>query len=149
MNVSLEGDWKIFSTPSLSNFDRWSVGYSNLFDTLRAIPEKSPATYPPHNIIKKSDNEFSIELALAGFKKEDVEVVLKEDRLTVSGDNSSKENEKETVLYKGVASRSFNKTFYLAETIEVSDAVFKDGMVIINLKQNIPENKNPKVIPLK
>lgn len=46
MNVSLEGDWKIFSTPSLSNFDRWSVGYSNLFDTLRAIPEKSPATYP-------------------------------------------------------------------------------------------------------
>lgn len=78
-----------------------------------------------------------------------MEVVLKEDRLTVSGDNSSKENEKETVLYKGVASRSFNKTFYLAETIEVSDAVFKDGMVIINLKQNIPENKKPKVIPLK
>ena len=67
MNVSLEGDWKIFSTPSLSNFDRWSVGYSNLFDTLRAIPEKSPATYPPHNIIKKSDNEWGYDLEELNF----------------------------------------------------------------------------------
>ena len=109
---------------------------------------RSEQGYPPHNFIKESDEEFRIELALAGFSKEDVEVVQKEQKLTISGNNSEKETQ-ENILHKGIAARAFTKTFYLAETIEVTEALFENGMVIIKLRQNIPEERKPKLIELK
>ena len=147
MNVHLEGNWRFLNNPTLSNFQRWAVGYDRLFQAMSDAP-RSEQGYPPHNFIKESDEEFRIELALAGFSKEDVEVVQKEQKLTISGNNSEKENQ-ENILHKGIAARAFTKTFYLAETIEVTDALFEDGMVIIKLRQNIPEDKKPKLIELK
>ena len=147
MNVHLEGNWRFLNNPTLSNFQRWAVGYDRLFQAMSDAP-RSEQGYPPHNFIKESDEEFRIELALAGFSKKDVKVVQEEQKLTISGTNSEKEDQ-ENILHRGIASRAFTKTFYLAETIEVTDALFEDGMVIIKLRQNIPEDKKPKLIELK
>ena len=147
MNVHLEGNWRFLNNPTLSNFQRWAVGYDRLFQAMSDAP-RSEQSYPPHNFIKESDEEFRIELALAGFSKKDVKVVQEEQKLTISGTNSEKEDQ-ENILHRGIASRAFTKTFYLAETIEVTDALFEDGMVIIKLRQNIPEDKKPKLIELK
>ena len=110
--------------------------------------KKDNQTYPPHNLIKESDTEFKIELALAGFTKEEVKVVQEEQTLTISGNNSDKEGN-ENILHKGIASRAFTKTFDLAENIEVTEASFENGMVIIKLRQDIPEDKMPKLIEFK
>ncbi len=148
MNVRLEGNWKFLNMPSLVNFERRAIGYDRLFQQLMDMPEKDIQSYPPHNLIKESDTEFKIELALAGFTKEEVKVVQEEQTLTISGNNSEKEGN-ENILHKGIASRAFTKTFDLAENIEVTEASFENGMVIIKLKQDIPEDKMPKLIEFK
>jgi len=101
--------------------------------------------YPPHNLIEVSDTEYRLELALAGFTEDEVKVVQEEQGLTISGNNSAKEEE-ENILHKGIASRAFSKTFELSENMEVTEASFKNGMVIIKLKRNIPEDKMPRLI---
>ena len=147
MNVHLEGNWRFLNNPSLSNFQRWAVGYERLFQAISDAP-RNDQSYPPHNVIKESDEEIRIELALAGFNKEDVKIVQEGQKLTISGNNSEKENQ-ENILHKGIASRAFTKSFPLAETIEVVEALFENGMVIIKLRQNIPEERKPKLIELK
>ena len=148
MIVRLEGNWKFLNMPSLVNFERRAIGYDRLIQQLMDMPEKDNQTYPPHNLIKESDTEFKIELALAGFTKEEVKVVQEEQTLTISGNNSDKEGN-ENILHKGIASRAFTKTFDLAENIEVTEASFENGMVIIKLRQDIPEDKMPKLIEFK
>jgi len=146
--MRLEGDWKFLDVPSLMNFERRAIGYDRLFRSIMDMPENDNQSYPPHNLIKVSDTEFKIELALAGFTEEEVKVVQEEQRLTISGNNSEKEDN-ENILHKGIASRAFTKTFDLAENIEVTEASFENGMVIIKLKQDIPEDKKPKLIEFK
>jgi len=148
MNVRLEGNWKFLNMPSLVNFERRAIGYDRLFQQLMDMPEKDNQSYPPHNLIKESDTEFKIELALAGFTKEEVKVVQEEQKLTISGNNSDKEGN-ENILHKGIASRALTKTFELAENMEVTEASFENGMVIIKLRQDIPEDKMPKLIEFK
>jgi len=148
MNVRLEGNWGFLDTLVINNFQRWAVGYDRLFKAILDAPERDAQSYPPHNFIKESDEEFKIELALAGFKKEDVKVVQEEQKLTISGNNSEKEDQ-ENILHKGIANRAFTKIFYLAENIEVTEATFENGMVIIKLRQDIPEDKMPKLIEFK
>ena len=148
MNVRLEGNWGFLDTLVINNFQRWAVGYDRLFKTMLDAPSRDAQTYPPHNFIKESDEEFKIELALAGFKKEDVKVVQEEQKLTISGNNSEKEDQ-ENILHKRIANRAFTKIFYLAENIEVTEATFENGMVIIKLRQDIPEDKMPKLIEFK
>ena len=150
MNVTLEDGWGFLDSPqtALNNFQRWSLGYDKILRTIVEASEIGSQTYPPHNLIKESENEYRLELAVAGFKKEDVSIVQKELELSISGNNSSKDEE-ETVLHKGIANRSFSKTFYLSDKIEVTEASFEDGMIIIKLNQFIPEDKRPKFIEFK
>ena len=82
MNVRLEGNWKFLNTPSLVNFERRAIGYDRLFKRIIDMPENDNQSYPPHNLIKESDTEFKIELALAGFSKEEVKVVQEEAELS-------------------------------------------------------------------
>jgi len=106
MNVRLEGNWKFLNTPSLVNFERRAIGYDRLFKRIIDMPENDNQSYPPHNLIKESDTEFKIELALAGFSKKEVKVVQEEQRLTISGNNSEEEGN-ENILHKGIARISF------------------------------------------
>ena len=146
MNVRLEGNWSFRLPPSLEEFHKRAIGYDRLLARImdRQSDSVSQDKYPPHNLIEVSDKEFRLELALACFTEDEVKVVQEEQRLTISGNNSTKEEE--NILHKGIASRAFTKTFDLAESIEVTEASFTNGMVIIKLKRNIPEDKMPRLI---
>ena len=103
------------------------------------------ATYPPYNIYKNRDT-YVLELAVAGFGKEDIEITVKELQLTVEG---RLEASQEQAVHKGIATRDFKQNFVLAEYVVVKGAELKDGMLRITLEQELPEELQPKVIKIK
>ena len=101
--------------------------------------------YPPHNIIKYNDNEYVVELAVAGFCKEELEITVEDCVLIMTGTKGEFDNEVE-YLHKGISAKPFRKTIKLAETVIVKDAEFIDGILSIYLQNVIPEHKKPKKI---
>ena len=128
---------------------RHSVGFDNLFDQLNRTfaSGKSENTYPPHNVVKLDDTHYVIELAVAGFAEDEINVELKDNILTVQGDQTRAEAGIE-YLYKGIGSRNFARTFPLAEHIEVKGATVKNGILAIALEQIVPEENKPKKIAI-
>ena len=103
--------------------------------------------FPPYNIVKDGDKTF-VEMALAGYGKDDIEVVVSDGVLSVKGTGHS-EREGEQDLHRGIASRRFTRSFSLGEHIEVNSAEMKDGMLTIELQEVLPPEKQPKVIEIK
>ena len=104
-------------------------------------------TYPPHNIIKLDDNKYAVELAIAGFKIEDIEIFVEDGELIIKGDKKDTVDEPKYV-YRGIATRSFTKIIQMADTVEVRNASFEDGILRINLENVIPDNKKPRKIEI-
>ena len=102
--------------------------------------------YPPYNVIKEDDDTYIVEIALAGFDKSDISVTTDKDQLIVKGEREKEETE---YTYKGIATRSFNRSFALAEYMEVTKAEFNNGMLSITVERIIPEDKKPKTIKIK
>lgn len=126
-------------------FERWAIGFDPLFDTLKSIASEAKTTsYPPYNIYKSKDN-YVLEIAVAGFSKEDISISVKELVLTVEG---SALPSVDSYVHKGIASRDFKQDFVLAEYVVVDGAEMKDGMLRILLRQELPEEKKPKVIEI-
>ena len=139
---------------NLTTFDRnkfipYSIGFDNLFDRLFDIDLESSGTYPPYNISKVDDNNYIIEMALAGFNKDDIEVELADSELTVRTKKREDSNKDVNLIHQGISHRSFNRKFTLSEEILVKNAEMKNGMLIIKLEKFIPENKKPKLISIK
>ena len=139
---------------NLTTFDRnkfipYSIGFDNLFDRLFDIDLESSGTYPPYNISKVDDNNYIIEMALAGFNKDDIEVELADSELTVRSKKREDSNKDVNLIHQGISHRSFNRKFTLSEEILVKSAEMKNGMLIIKLEKFIPENKKPKLISIK
>ena len=139
---------------NLTTFDRnkfipYSIGFDNLFDRLFDIDFESSGTYPPYNISKVDDNNYIIEMALAGFNKDDIEVELADSELTVRSKKREDSNKDVNLIHQGISHRSFNRKFTLSEEILVKNAEMKNGMLIIKLEKFIPENKKPKLISIK
>lgn len=134
----------------LPNFDRWSIGYTNAFKELQELAKAAKSTsYPPYNITKLGDGKFMVQIAVAGFRKEDIVITLEERTLVVSSEVEDDDNPKYgEVIHHGIAQRDFKQTFALAEYVEVESAEMKDGILTINLFTNIPEEKKPKVIDI-
>ncbi len=105
--------------------------------------------YPPHNLTDNGEGKYTITLAVAGLNKEDISISLEDQNLTISYESKATEEKDTTMLYQGIAHRSFTKVFHLAESIEVKDAVMSNGLIVLELEQNIPEHKKPKLIELK
>jgi molecular chaperone IbpA len=104
------------------------------------------ASYPPYNIIKVSENETVLEVAVAGFKEDEVNVVVEDGYLRISG---KKENtDVATYLYKGIGTRAFEKAFALSKDAKVDHAEYDDGILSIFVKYEVPEEKKPKQIPI-
>lgn len=134
----------------LPNFDRWSIGYTNAFKELQELAKavKNPS-YPPYNITKLGNGKFTVEIALAGFRKEDLSISVEERTLTVSSETPEDDNPKfGEVLHHGIAQRDFKTTFALAEYVEVKEANLQDGILTIKLEQELPEEKKPKYIEI-
>lgn len=122
-----------------------ALGFDNLFDTFELLVNQPNITYPPANIVKNDEHSYSIELAVAGFKKGDINITVERNRLTVKGER--KEDER-NYLVRGIAARSFARTFILADSTEVSDAKFEDGILTVHINRTIPEKDKVKSITI-
>lgn len=126
---------------STVGFDRLLDAFSDLENTL---PENKAASYPPYNIIKRGEHDYVIEIAVAGFRRDELDITFEGRKLTVTGKvNSERSGE---YLHRGVAMREFTHSFTLAETVVVNSADLEDGMLVVRLQNVIPEEKKPRKI---
>jgi molecular chaperone IbpA len=128
---------------------RHAIGFDSMFDELnrKFANSKTDGNYPPHNVVKLDENHYAIELAVAGFSESEIDVELKENVLTVRGEQEKTQDEIE-YLHKGISTRNFVRTFPLAEHIEVRGATVRNGILAIALEQVIPEEDKPKKIAI-
>ena len=134
---------------ALKDFDKFFVGFDDTFNRLSKMHDdmtKSIPNYPPYNIRKTGENTYSIELAVAGFAKQDIEITIEDNKLTIVGNSS---DDADNFLFKGIANRAFTRTFALGDKIEIQDAALVNGMLKIALERIIPEHKKPKKIEVK
>ena len=132
------------------NFPRDTfLGFDQLFNTLTEInPDVARGSgYPPYNVIKKDDGHFLIEIAVAGFSKNDIDLTLEGGVLTVTG-NKKTGTDKREYTHRGISARGFERAFTLADTIKVVGADIVDGLLVIILENNIPEEDKPQTIHL-
>lgn len=133
------------------NLDRWALGYESMLKTFEDLAN-SKTSFPPYNITKNG-NDYTVEMALAGFRKEDIEIVVKERTLTVRSEIEDKDVPEEgkhgKVLHHGIAQRNFTTNFALGEYVEVVDASMSDGILTIKLETHIPDEKKPKSIEIR
>ena len=142
------------TSKALSLFDNfnqltpYAVGYDKMFDNLSRYVDNSVTStgFPPYNIRKEGDYHYVIEMALAGFSKEDIEVEVADGTLSVRSD---KKDYAADNLYRGISFRKFNRKFTLSDDIVVNDAALDNGMLTINLERIVPEEKKPRLIEVK
>ena len=131
-------------------FRRSSVGFDRLFDMLEnSSLGQAQENYPPFDLIKLGDNDYRIELAVAGFKPDEIDITAQQNVLVVSGRKSEESEQKGSdYVYRGIANRSFERRFALADHIQVRGADLKDGLLAIELVREIPESMKPKKISI-
>jgi molecular chaperone IbpA len=132
-------------TFTLDKYMPYTIGFDSFFNSLDSITGDVKG-YPHYNIKKLDDNKWSIELALAGFSKDDIEIEVKDSIINISGELKSEDNE---YVYKGISSRKFSKSFTLAEFTECESATMENGILSIILEKNIPEDKKPQKVKIK
>ena len=134
----------------------FSVGFDDMFDQFEAMLGNGnlsmQSNYPPYNIRKTGKDKYSIEVALAGFNKKDVEVEFEDNLLTVKTKQVSKSEDKDKegeIIHKGISQRQFARSFTIADDVKVSGAELKDGLLIIACERIVPEHKEKKLIEIK
>ena len=133
-----------------SSLHPFTIGYDDVFKHFETLLEHQQPNYPPYNIIKTGDYTHCVEVALAGYSKAEVEVIVEDKTLTIkSSDLPTKDKPKDNVIHKGIAKRAFKRIFTLADDVVVNDAVLKDGLLKVELERVVPEDKKPKVIKIK
>jgi molecular chaperone IbpA len=138
-------------TYDLSPLYRSTVGFDrmfNLFDSL-AGSDGSVPTYPPYNIERTGENTYRVTMAVAGFGEADLTIESKENVLTVKGEKKDEQEKKDAeFLYRGIASRAFERRFQLADHVEVKGATLENGLLHVDLVRNIPEAMKPRTIAI-
>jgi len=127
---------------------RSSIGFDHLARMLDEATTFETPTYPPYNIERVGEDEYLISVALAGFKPDDVNIEVKGGDLTISGKKVEKSETKSDFLHQGIAGRNFQRTFQLADHVEVNSAELNDGLLQISLKRVIPEALKPRTIAI-
>lgn len=129
-------------------FRRSTVGFDRLFDMLEnSNAAQGQENYPPFDLIRLSDNDYRIELAVAGFKPDEIDITAQQNVLLVTGRKKEEGGEKDNnYIYRGIATRSFERRFALADHIQVKGADLKDGLLAIELVREIPEAMKPRKI---
>ena len=132
-----------------------TVGFDNMFDHFESMFDGDvfsvpTVNFPPYNIVKTGDFTYDVELALAGYSKEDITVDYADNLLTVKSIKKSDEsNTEEGILHRGIAKRYFSKAFTIADDVEVRGAELKDGLLKISMERIVPEGKKPRSIDIK
>ena len=131
----------------------YSIGFDDMFDQFESMLGNGALVqnnYPPYNIRKAGKDKYAIELAVAGFNKNDVEIEYEDKLLTVKTKKADKTVEKngDEIIHRGISQRSFSKSFTIADDVKINGAELKDGLLIINCEKIIPEHKKKKLIPI-
>jgi len=133
---------------NISQLTPYAVGFDRVFDHLQnyAANNTQSTGFPPYNIRKGGDYTFAIEMALAGFSKDDIEIEIEDGLLTVRSIKENDENDSD--IYRGISYRKFNRKFTLADDIVVNDASLKNGMLEITLERIVPDAKKPRKLTI-
>lgn len=121
------------------------VGFDHLFDELDKVARHANDHYPPHNIVKVDDENYMVELAVAGFAQDELEIEVKDRTLFVRGEHK---NRGRSYIHKGISAKKFNRSFRISEYVEVHGADLKDGILAVQLKVVLPEEKRPRKIEI-
>ena len=129
---------------------RSTVGFDRMFSMLDQFDsvEDSVSNYPPYNIERTGENAYRISVAVAGFTDADLSIETKENRLAIRGEKQTNEEETGDVLYQGIAARAFERSFQLADYVEVKGASLENGLLHVDLVREIPEAMKPRAIPI-
>ncbi len=132
-----------------------TVGFDNMFDHFERMFDEDfsfnvpTVNFPPYNIVKTGDFTYDVELALAGFSKDDITVDYADNVLSVKSVKKSEEKKEDGVIHRGISKRYFSKSFTIADDVEVKGAELKDGLLKISLEKIIPDAKKPRSIEIK
>ena len=137
-----------FTPQDLQKMMGFSVGFDSIFDRFFDMDLTRDSGYPPYNIRKDNELQYSIEVALAGFSKDDIEVEVTDGQLVIRSKDNEKDEDSDSFVHKGIARRSFSRSFSLADDVVVKGADLKDGMLIIDLERVIPDEKKPRLIQI-
>ena len=136
--------------PVSIGFDNIFDHFENFFDDDQDFHSSLTSTFPFYNIVKKGNNKFDIEVALAGYDKKDISVEYEDNLLRIKSIKETKsDKEKDGVIHQGIAKRYFSKAFTIADDVEIEGAELKNGLLKVSLHQIVPESKKPKQITVK
>ena len=140
LNTTFDSIWRDISP--------FAVGFDRTFDTLELLASSraKETNYPPYNIRKISEDQYTIELAVAGFEEKDLDIELVEETLTIKGNRPKEASD--GLLHQGLAARDFVKKFVLSDDMEIKGAALSNGMIYIGLERIIPDEKKPRKIKL-
>ena len=127
---------------------RTGVGFDRLAKMLDEVNNFDAPTYPPYNIERTGENSFRISMAVAGFTSDELNIEVKNNALTVTGQKAEREQKAE-FLHQGIAARNFERRFQLADHVEVTGAAMENGLLHVDLKREIPEAMKPRTIAIK
>jgi len=126
-----------------------TLGFERVFkDVERILNNKTSSTFPPHNILMVNENKYIVELAVAGYQKDEIDITVEDNSLVIKGEKPEKEIEGVSYLHKGIGTRSFTKTLSVADTLEVKGAEFKDGILRVGLENVVPDHKKPRKVEI-
>lgn len=126
---------------------RSTIGFDRIAQLLDQMGTTDESAYPPYNIERLAENEYRITMAVAGFTDNEIKIEVKEQSLTVRGEKAAEDKERH-FLHRGIAARSFERRFQLADYVEVKGADLKDGLLHVDLQRNIPERMKPRTVPI-
>lgn len=133
----------------LDTLSRALVGFDTMFDQMeRRFANQVSTNYPPFNILKWNEDQYEIQIAITGFEKEEIRVEVERNQLSVFGESKEMSLGDAMYLHRGLATRDFEKTFTLAEHMEVKLAEIRNGMLRIQLFRNVPESEKPRIIDI-
>ena len=136
----------------MSNLTRWeryspvSLGLEDIFHRLDSLTDSTVGNYPPYNIIKTGETTTELEIALAGFSKEEIEVATERGVLTVSTKRSGSDDRNYT--HRGLAQRTFAKNWQLGDDVVVDEVVYENGLLTVRLRKEVPEAQQRKLLPI-
>ena len=131
---------------SFGRFRPFAIGFDRFFEDIERVSSIND-NFPPYNVIKSSEDSYLIELAVAGFNKDELNIEYKDSILTVTGDNTTRQDL--DFVHKGISERSFKRSWTLGDHVKVKSATVVNGLLVLSLEREIPESEKPQTIKIK